>query len=340
VTTASRIEALERLGYTEREAQFLELAALHSGYFLRRQFNTFIGHKRGGTAAAFVKKLREQAHASFARMSKRTVVYHLGAKPLYAALGQADNRHRRRRPSIGIKAKLMALDYVLAHRVDRFLATEQERTEYFLGIGIARAALPCVTYRRRKDGPTTSRYFVDKRPMSVHDHVTPSAVSLTYIDPGAWSVEGLETYLKQYAQLIQSLQNVRLVYVADTDRNFAAAAALFERWRQPILDAFRVPKDAAEMARMLAHFETRYWAETKQLAKVTIARLEQYHPDRAIFHGSAVERLFAMWKDGGEAAVREWLADAPARALDPVVTFATYRLPHDYSFLGTMGGAW
>jgi len=35
LTNEARHEALQRFGYTEREARFLCLAALHGGYFLR-----------------------------------------------------------------------------------------------------------------------------------------------------------------------------------------------------------------------------------------------------------------------------------------------------------------
>ncbi len=38
---ADPIPALETLGYTDREAAFLYLAAAHSDYFLRRQFDYF-----------------------------------------------------------------------------------------------------------------------------------------------------------------------------------------------------------------------------------------------------------------------------------------------------------
>jgi len=34
-------QALEAFGYTARQAQFLALAAVHGGYFLRRQFLAF-----------------------------------------------------------------------------------------------------------------------------------------------------------------------------------------------------------------------------------------------------------------------------------------------------------
>ena len=33
------VESIRRLGYTPEEAEFLMLAAIHSGYFVRRQFS-------------------------------------------------------------------------------------------------------------------------------------------------------------------------------------------------------------------------------------------------------------------------------------------------------------
>src|SRR2546425_9737908 len=63
MSSSERIEALKSLGYTEREAAFLCLAALHGGYFLRRQYCDFIGKQIGGTAAALVEKLLAQRHA-------------------------------------------------------------------------------------------------------------------------------------------------------------------------------------------------------------------------------------------------------------------------------------
>ncbi len=40
MTWAERINALEALGYGIREAASLSLVAVHSGYFLRRQYET------------------------------------------------------------------------------------------------------------------------------------------------------------------------------------------------------------------------------------------------------------------------------------------------------------
>src|SRR3954465_645202 len=155
---------LQDLGYTEREAQFIELAALHSGYFVRRQFNAFLGQPRGRAAADLIEKLVHRHHVTCEVFFGHAHVYHLSAKPLYTLLGEPDNRHRRHRSPFGIKTKLMTLDYVLAHREARFLATEDARVAYFTERGIDRARLPQLVYRARRGGPSTARYFVEKFP--------------------------------------------------------------------------------------------------------------------------------------------------------------------------------
>ena len=46
-TRLERITALRSFGYAEREAAFLLTAALHGGYFLRRQYCSAIGTQSG-----------------------------------------------------------------------------------------------------------------------------------------------------------------------------------------------------------------------------------------------------------------------------------------------------
>jgi hypothetical protein len=48
------IPCIEGMGYTEREASFLYLVAAHSGYFLRRQFDSFIDRHSGAIAQHFL----------------------------------------------------------------------------------------------------------------------------------------------------------------------------------------------------------------------------------------------------------------------------------------------
>src|SRR5690348_4722785 len=111
LTNAERVNALQRFGYTEREAQFLCLAALHGGYFLRRHYRQFVAQHDGGTTQHLVEKTLAQGHAQVSSFKANTHVFHLAARPFYGALGQEDNRNRRLRQTITIKAKLMALDF-------------------------------------------------------------------------------------------------------------------------------------------------------------------------------------------------------------------------------------
>src|SRR5689334_1466191 len=124
LTNEERIQALERLGYSEREAAFLCIAALHGGYFLRRQYAQFLGKSVGGTAAALIEKVLTKGHARGTTFAAGTHIYHLCARPFYAAIGQEDNRNRRLREPATIKNKLMGLDFVLTRPEHLYLATE------------------------------------------------------------------------------------------------------------------------------------------------------------------------------------------------------------------------
>ena len=44
---ANQIERIKELGYTEAEARFIYIVAIHSGYFTLRQFLNFTQAKRG-----------------------------------------------------------------------------------------------------------------------------------------------------------------------------------------------------------------------------------------------------------------------------------------------------
>ena len=47
MTWEERADAVASLGFTTRQARFLALAALHSGYCLRRQYGAFAGLQSG-----------------------------------------------------------------------------------------------------------------------------------------------------------------------------------------------------------------------------------------------------------------------------------------------------
>ena len=73
----SSIENLRSLGYTEDEARFLYVVALHSGYFSARQYLTFTGAKTGEKTVAFTQKVLGKGHATARMLLRNGRVYHL-----------------------------------------------------------------------------------------------------------------------------------------------------------------------------------------------------------------------------------------------------------------------
>ena len=88
MTPLERIEALRNFGYDLEEARFLCTAALHSGFFLRRQFLSFINGMKGWKDVVLLNKLKANGHCRVTFFRHSRMVYHLSAKPLYEALGR------------------------------------------------------------------------------------------------------------------------------------------------------------------------------------------------------------------------------------------------------------
>ena len=66
LTHEEREEALQRFGYTETQARFLSIAALHSGYFLGRQYLYFLNERADEPVDTLVEKLFHYGHATAA----------------------------------------------------------------------------------------------------------------------------------------------------------------------------------------------------------------------------------------------------------------------------------
>ena len=77
------IPMLENAGYTEQEAAFLYLVAVHSGHFLRRQFSRFVQRDRGGLADKFIQKALRLDHLRVIECGQARHVYHMTSRPMY-----------------------------------------------------------------------------------------------------------------------------------------------------------------------------------------------------------------------------------------------------------------
>jgi hypothetical protein len=89
------IDSLAGFGYSEREAAFLYLVAMHSGYFLRRQFNQFVARERGAIATHFLRKAMGLCHVSAMPCVEGRFIYHVTDRRLYGLVGLPGSQGRR-----------------------------------------------------------------------------------------------------------------------------------------------------------------------------------------------------------------------------------------------------
>ncbi len=315
---ADRVAAVEHHGYTRRDAEFLVTAALHSGYFIRRQF----APQRGKTDAAFCAKLAATRHAKVIKIADQTQLYHIGNKPFFRLLIQDDNRHRRRHESIYIRAKLMLLDYVLTQPQGQFLPTEEEKIEYFCQrLALPEEVLPVKVYYSRpgRQKSQTKRYFVEKYPIQVDPET--GLVSFGFIDDGAGSPPSFRLWISQYERLIRAVPKSRIVFVTSSRGRFGEAYATRE------FERVFGPKEGTD-APVLEYFRLRKRIEEEGLAGRPQAVLDRYKNMRRIYGNDRIERQYSAWKTG------------PIRTSNEAqeVALVTHALTHDYGFLGTAFG--
>ena len=132
--TAQRTEAVSAFGFTERQARFLVEVLIHSGVFVERQYCAFAGITHGQKTHDFLRLLVERGYARPVATGAlhRGRLFHVYHKPLYAAIGQADNRHRKPMAMGRMVERLMVLDAVLADRTFTWLGTESDKRSYFM----------------------------------------------------------------------------------------------------------------------------------------------------------------------------------------------------------------
>ena len=256
MTTVDPILALQTLGYTEREASFLYLVAMHSGYFLRRQFDYFINRHKGAIAQNFLEKARVAGHVRILDYGQKWNFYHLFAKPIYRLLGNAESQHRRAKGDAQIKTKLMTLDYVLENDTEHFFRTEEERRDYFQIV----RGLPTDWLGNHATGEVS---FTNAFPISLADRMNPqrSVVRFAFIDEGQLSTSKFLRFITRMKALFHVLDRVEVIYIADSEHNFAAIQHIFARNFHPL-----VP-----MAQRQLHQE---WMASPRHAGVTTQRVQ------------------------------------------------------------------
>ena len=214
-----REKALEPLGWTGREAEWIALVCLHSGVFSRSQFCRYFDATRAA-AGRVVQALKEQR----ALVESDQVTSNGGGrtcrifgKAIYRALGVENIRHRRKASSALVMRRLLSLDYVLEHPGMNWLPTEGEKVEFFKGMGLPSRLIP----RRIYFGAVGAqkRYFALKLPVAGAE----DSVVFAYIDPGHATAVELNTWGAAHRALWEAIRAggrrvVVIAVAADLDR--------------------------------------------------------------------------------------------------------------------------
>ena len=133
LANAQRLEAVAAFGFTDRQARFLLNVLLHSGVFVERQYCSFAGIVHGQKSTDFLKTLVERRFATPISTGKlhRGRMFHVHYKPLWAAIGEPDNRFRKPTAQRRMIERVMLLDAVLGDREFVWLGPSMDKRRHF-----------------------------------------------------------------------------------------------------------------------------------------------------------------------------------------------------------------
>lgn len=220
----------EATGLSRRASEWTALAALHSGVYTRKQIAAHVGGTAENArqiASRITSDLLAADLATEIEAASMTAV-HLHGKSIYRALGEPDNRNRRKPSREKALERLLALDYVLDHPDEAWLPTESAKTSALGAAGIAKDTWSSTRYESA-EGATT-RHFVEKWPLAI-DADDRRAV-LACVSPGSTD-KRLQGWLRDWDPLVRSLGvagfAVQLVHIACRPALSDRAAALLQK---------------------------------------------------------------------------------------------------------------
>jgi hypothetical protein len=203
MTFEGRAHAVGEYGFTPRQAAFLTTVMLHAGVCLPRQYTKFSGIVFGHTTRDFFSRLTAQRFATAHPCWKRGgTFYHIHHKGLYRAIGEPDNRHRRRLTIPRAVERLMLLDVVLEQTDVIWLATAREKLQYFV-MERQCGLIDLPSLRFGEGSRQTVRYFTDKLPIG--RGARDQEVMFVYLvtDP---RIEAFRRFLSSHHRLFQRLR--------------------------------------------------------------------------------------------------------------------------------------
>ena len=223
--------ALEPLGWTGREAEWIALVCLHSGVFTRAQFCHHFDNAHRWTAGRFVQTLLDRKAAiesEWPVVNGGGKTCRIVSKTIYRALGVENIRHRREASRPLLIRRLLSLDYVIEHPGLNWLPGEHEKVQFLTELGLPRRLIP----RRIYFGAVGSqkRYFALKLPLALD----PDVATFAYIDPGHATDNELRSWGAAHARLWEALRKagrrVRVIGIAAEHAPIERAERVLKMW--------------------------------------------------------------------------------------------------------------
>jgi hypothetical protein len=113
------------MGFTERQAGFLVTVMLYAGVCLGRHYCAFARIAYGRTMHEFFESPLARGYVTARRCGHNRACTTFNYKPLYRAIGEPNNRHRRPVTLARAVERLMVLDAVLGDGGRTWLATNK-----------------------------------------------------------------------------------------------------------------------------------------------------------------------------------------------------------------------
>jgi hypothetical protein len=324
MTWDERVKAIADHGFTERQAGFLVTVMLHSGVCLGRHYSAFARITHGQKVQDFFQKLVARRYATARRCGHNTArLFHIHHKPLYEAIGEPDNRHRRPLPLSRAVERLMVLDAVLGQRDLQWLATEREKVAYFTTTWrVPLVDLPSLTFS--SDAGKTVRRFADKLPIGIGDDGR--TFVFLYLATRPLPVD-FRMFLERHGELLRALPawSVRVLI----PHHLANAT---NRYRDAFREQVGTPLRPTQLQELRWFFETRQSGSSKREG-------ERFERAKRAFGTPRFRVLYRAWTEQGDrvldAVVSPTLATAIARQTGK---FEARTLAHRYLHLDPLAG--
>jgi hypothetical protein len=309
---------LQKFGYTDTEARFLELVIHLGGYFVRRQFNQFAACKTGKRTHDFVQKLLSNGHARMTVNRHARQVIHVQFKSFYLALNCEENRNRRAHQPRAILARLMALDYQLTNPRAVLVASESWKRAYLAERhGIASEAA----------GSRMEKLLILKP--SGGDR----SPSFLYVDEGSVTLSGFETALRRALPVLEQIHAFELIYLADHSGLFEKAELTFQHI---VLGLGNGSKQRLDIDRLLHYFAELQRYEDRQTADFDKRRLDQLRDLKDEFSAPIHSALYHLWRESGEGAVHSRVVANAGAPKQPEAWFRAVLMEHNYAIFDTL----